>query len=100
MSIVEVLRPSYIRVDLRFRRSQAPRLRDIAAQVRSVRPRGVDVSLYDKAAESADDGVPLTVLCSRSEEAEAMADAFARLGIRRPQVEYHDRKETTPPWLP
>jgi hypothetical protein len=40
-------------VGLRFRKSQARVLRNIATDLRSLQPEGVDISLFDKAAESA-----------------------------------------------
>lgn len=93
MSLVGPKHPlsNAIKVNLWFRRSQLRKLRRLADWCRAMRPKGVDVSLYDKAADSARDGDPLTVICSKPAEAELIADGFVRLGIARPRVDYNDR---------
>jgi hypothetical protein len=72
---------------LRFSRSQARILDNIAEDLRSRRPDGIDISLFDKAAESARDGEPLVVLCDHREEIEKMARGFELWGIKRPVIE-------------
>jgi hypothetical protein len=74
-------------IGLRFPRSQIRMLRNLIISVRTLRPKGVDVGLYEKALESAEAGEPLVVLCSNRGEAEMMADGFVRLGLRRPEVD-------------
>lgn len=77
----------YIKVGLRFDRSEIPLLRDIAEQLKAER-RGVeDVSLFEKAADSAEMNEPLIVLCSNKQEAERMAHGFTRWGIERPAID-------------
>jgi hypothetical protein len=72
---------------LRFSRSQARVLRNLASDLRARRPPGIDISLFDKAAESAADDEPLVVLCDDPAEVELMAQLFADLGIKRPTID-------------
>jgi len=77
-----------MRVGLRFSRSQARILRNLVAQLRADPPRGdFDISLFDKAAEAAENGEPLHVLCSDRDEAERMAAGFVLWGVKRPSME-------------
>lgn len=70
-------------VGLRFPRSAARVLRNVAAEYRGK----LDVGLYEKAAESAERGDPLVVRFTRREEIDRMVDAFAVLGVPRPAVD-------------
>lgn len=70
---------------LRFSRSSARVLRNIAAE--AARHRTGDPGLFYKAAESAEDGEPLVVLCSSAAEVHEMASLFATLGVKRPAIE-------------
>lgn len=72
---------------LRFSRTAGRRLNDLADQLRSTRPAGIDVSLFDKAAESAEQDEPLVVRCSSRDEVEQMAQLFSDLGIERPAID-------------
>lgn len=72
---------------LRFRKSQARVLRNIAEWARANDLPGVDATLYDKAAESAAAGEPLVVHCENREEVEGMAAGFVLLGVARPEID-------------
>lgn len=73
------------RVGLRFPRSAQKTLRNIAEQYRG-QP-GIDISLFEKAADSVRDGVPLDVVFHEREEVEQMVAYFRQLGVAEPQVE-------------
>lgn len=73
------------RVGLRFPRSAQRVLRNIAETYRG-QP-GVDISLFEKAAESARDSVPLDVRFSDRSEVEQMVADFQRLGCGTPVIE-------------
>lgn len=62
-------------------------LRGIADDLRRKAIAGVDISLFDKAAESAEQGEPLIVRCSSREEVEQMAHGFVIWGVRRPAID-------------
>lgn len=72
---------------LRFRKSQARLLRDLADRARAREIPFGAVSLFEKAAEAASAGEPLIVICERPEEAIAMAAGFGQFGILPPSVE-------------
>lgn len=72
---------------LRFPRSQIRILRNIVEQLRVERPEGVDISLFEKAHDSAVEGEPLQVRCSTRDEIEAMAHGFTLWGLRRPEID-------------
>jgi hypothetical protein len=72
---------------LRFPRSQARLLHNIATDLRAMRPIGVDISLFDKAAESATEGEPLVVRCTTRDEVERMAHGFTLWGVQRPAID-------------
>lgn len=77
-----------IRIGLRFDRSQAAPLRAIAARVRASEFAGqLDVSTFDGAADAAETGEPLIVVCDNVTEALLLADGYVAWGIRRPAVE-------------
>ncbi len=78
--------PSLV-MGLRFRKSQARVLRHLVDQLKATNLPGVDISLYEKAAEAARDGEPLLVHCDSREEVELMAAAFTRLGVARPEID-------------
>jgi hypothetical protein len=73
------------RVGLRFPRSAQRVLRNIAESYRGVE--GVDVGLFEKAADSVRDGVPLDVVFAHRSEVEQMVAAFRRLGVPEPKIE-------------
>jgi len=81
--------PDSIRMGLRFAKSQARTLRNIAEHLRTLDPATnvVDISLFDKAADSAAEGEPLIVMCSDPDEVREMAAVFVRLGVKEPDVE-------------
>lgn len=70
-------------VGLRFRRSAARVLRNIAHDYRGK----VDVGLYFKAAESAEKGELLEVGYTHRSEVEQMVALFVSLGVGRPTIE-------------
>jgi hypothetical protein len=76
-----------IKVGLRFGAAEAPLLRNIADQLRAERRPFTDISLFDKAAESAEQDEPLIVVCSSPLEAERIAHGFTRWGIERPAID-------------
>lgn len=78
---------SRLRLGLRFSKSQARVLRNLADQLRSTRAPGVDISLFDKAAESAARCEPLEVWCQDPSEVLMMAELFVRLGVKRPAID-------------
>lgn len=75
-----------IRLGLRFSKSQARVLRNLATWCRANGVPG-DIALYDRAAESAEDGEPLVVHCNDPAEVEQMQAAFVTLGVKRPVIE-------------
>jgi hypothetical protein len=79
--------PEQLLLGLRFPRSQVRRLREIVEQLRSDRPDGIDIGLFEKAADSAIEGEPLQVRCSSRAEIELIADGFTRWGVRRPEID-------------
>lgn len=76
-----------IKMALRFRKSQARVLRNLADEARSKALPGGAVTLFENAANAAGQGVPLMVLCTDPEEAKAMAEGFAMYGLVPPTVE-------------
>jgi len=78
--------PSLV-MGLRFRKSQARMLRNLTDQLKERDLPGVDISLFEKAAQAAAAGEPLLVHCESREEVELMAAAFAQLGVARPQID-------------
>lgn len=76
-----------IKVGLRFGAAEAPLLRNIADQLRSERRGFEDISLFEKAAESAEQDEPLIVVCASKLEAERIAHGFTRWGIERPAID-------------
>jgi len=76
-----------IRIGLRFRRSDARLLRDLADRVRQGEMGEQHVSTFRDAADAAATGEPLIVLCEEPFEAEMMADGYARFGVPRPAIE-------------
>lgn len=78
--------PDPIRVGLRFDRRDAPALRVLAQRVRNGDIQG-DVATFEAAADAADTGEPLIVVCEQPAEALVMAELYVRLGLTRPAVE-------------
>lgn len=76
-----------IKVGLRFTRTDGRRLREIADRLMAERPEGVDISIFDKAADSAERDEPLQVLASNREEVELMAHGFTFYGVQRPAID-------------
>lgn len=77
------------RVGLRFPRSAQRVLRNTAERFRGVN--GVDVGLFEKAADSARDGVPLDVVFDHRSELEEMIASFRLLGCGEPTIEDQHR---------
>lgn len=78
-----------ITMGLRFRRGQARVIRNLADRLKPQGPKATaHVELFEKAAESAEEGVPLIVRCSHPAEATEMADLFTLYGLGRPAVEH------------
>lgn len=75
------------RIGLRFRRSQARTLRNIADRVRASELPNHHAALFDKAADAARTGEPLIVVCVDPLEAVALADGFTQYGVVRPVVD-------------
>lgn len=74
-------------VGLRFTRADARVLRNIVTNLRSLQPVGIDISLYEKAADSAAEGEPLVVAFTDRSEIDQMVAAFAQLGVGRPAID-------------
>ncbi len=74
-------------VGLRFRKSQARTLRNLALRLNAQDQDREAIALFDKAAAAAASGEPLIVVCGHPGEAMLMAEAFTRYGVRRPAVE-------------
>lgn len=73
-----------LRFGLRFSRRQAGRLRATAHVARQC---GKDAEVFDRAAESAERGEPLEVLCVSRDEAEQIAAVFVLGGFERPVID-------------
>lgn len=78
------LTPSTLKVGLRFSPRDLTRLKHIAA--RGIEE-GIDVELFDKAAEATEHGEPLIVFCDDPDQAQRMAWGFQPWGIERPVIE-------------
>lgn len=81
-----------MKLGLRFTTRDAGPLRDLADGLRNLSPeqrggRDIDISLFDKAAESAERDEPLEVVCTDPEEVKQMAQAFPALGIAEPAID-------------
>ena len=78
-----------IHIPFRFPKREAKRLLQLAqlfAAEKAPGERHEDVGLLIAAAKAANDGEPLVVVVESGEEAQAMADAFVRLGFSRPAI--------------
>lgn len=75
------------RVGLRFPRSQARPLRNIAERIHARELGAEHAALFESAAEAARTGEPLIVQCHDALEAVMIADGFPRWGIVRPAIE-------------
>lgn len=75
-----------LRIGLRFDRRDRFKLRELAGQVERREIPG-ERSVFDQAAEAAEQGVPLEVICTHPDEASQMAALYCRLGCRMPAVE-------------
>jgi hypothetical protein len=78
--------PDTLKLGLRFARSETRKLRDIATRARS-EGLAIDMGLFEQAADSAETGEPLIVICDEPEDGARMADGFILWGIERPAVE-------------
>lgn len=77
-----------IRVGLRFLRSDAPLLRQLAVRARRGELGQQAVTTFEYAADAAQTGEPLIVICEHShDEALLMAAGYARLGVTHPAIE-------------
>jgi hypothetical protein len=77
--------PSTYSAALRFRRSAARTLRNLSERMRG--EPGIDTSLYDKAADSAEQGEPLVIRATSRAEVEELASAFPLVGVARPEID-------------
>jgi hypothetical protein len=77
-----------IRVGLRFDRRDAPRLHHLADRVRAGDLDQQAVNTFEHAAQAAETGEPLIVVCEHSaQEALLMAAGYAQYGVTHPAVE-------------
>lgn len=76
-----------VRIGLRFRRSQARLLRDLAERCKVNDLGAQHVATFEQAAQAAASGEPLIVICMEPIEAVAMADGYTRFGVVRPSIE-------------
>lgn len=83
----ETLDTTTFRVGLRFPRSQARVLRNVAQRLNQADVDREHTSLFDKAAEATAMGEPLIVFAENLLEVELMAAAFPRFGVVRPTIE-------------
>lgn len=72
---------------LRFLRSDAKKLTELADFFASTGSDPGQVGLFRRAAEDAADGEPFRVFASSLDEVQMYADIFVRAGIPRPAVE-------------
>jgi hypothetical protein len=84
--VTDLTAPALV-MGLRFRKSQRQTLRNVADYLHATKPPGVDISLFEKAAESAEEEEPLLVHCDSRAEVEAMAAWFVRIGVAEPSIE-------------
>lgn len=78
--------PDVIVAALRFKRSDAPKLRWIAHALEVDRPAD-DKSVFHRAADSAEVGDPLIVKALTVDEVTRLADRFSHYGITRPAID-------------
>ena len=83
-----------VTLGLRFRRSQARLLRDLAERAKVNELPGA-VSLFAQAADAARKGEPLIVGGSSVDEIRALADGFTIYGVAAPTVELLDAADVT-----
>lgn len=78
--------PATLTVAMRFDRRDAPKLRAAAdrAKIKDLR---ADVSTFDQAADAAEAGVPLMVICDSLDEARLMAKGYTLYGCQEPTLE-------------
>lgn len=74
-------------IGLRFPRSQARTLRNLAERIHARDLGDEHASLFEAAAEAARTGEPLIVQCSMPIEAVMIADGFTQFGVARPAIE-------------
>ena len=77
------------RVGLRFPSSAERRLRELAEQYRG--QQGIDIGLFEKAADSVRDKAPLDVHFSDREEVALLVGYFVALGVPEPHIEDQHR---------
>ena len=78
--------PEIHEIGLRFDRSEARKLRDLADRVRAD-DLTADVSAFEQAATAAELGEPLQVTCTSVEEAHQLVAGYILNGIKRPAIE-------------
>lgn len=81
-----------INAAFRFDRAAGRKLRAIAQHLRTLSSEqiaqgNIDISLFDKAAESAEQGEPLIVRCTDPVEVTLMAKAFTDLGLSHSPID-------------
>ncbi len=74
-------------IGLRFQRRDAPLLRAIAARLESGELRGPALTTFDLAADAAETGEPLIVVCKTPLEAVMMAAGYSQFGVTPPTLE-------------
>jgi hypothetical protein len=75
------------RIGLRFNRTQARALHDLAERARHHDLTGSEVSVFHKAALAAESGEPLIIVCVKPIEAILIAKGYANYGITEPVIE-------------
>lgn len=79
--------PSQLRIGLRFDRRDARALRQLAARAQRRELGEEAVTTFAAAAEAAETGEPLIVVCESRLEPDLMAAGYVRFGIRRPVLD-------------
>lgn len=74
-------------IGLRFARRDAPLLRALANRIAVGELRGPAHSTFDLAADAAETGEPLIVMCERPVEAMLMAAGYSQFGVQAPTIE-------------
>lgn len=77
----------HLKVGLRFKRSQARILRNLAARVRNGEIANGHAAVFEQAAQAASTGEPLIVVCKDPMEAQMMAAGYAQYGVVAPTIE-------------
>lgn len=76
-----------IRAGLRFSRSDAKLLEELAERVRLAEMGAEPVQVFAGAADAARTGEPFIVWCEHPDELKMMADGYIKWGVRRPAID-------------